>query len=292
MLWPSGDIALARAAARANIPFALSTASNTTMEKVIEASTGETWFQLFPLSPEIMENLISRAESLGIDVLVLTVDVPVNGDRRRDKSNGFQLPFKLTSKFCWDAVLHPQWALGVVQAGIPTLAHMSAQKVSSAERMALLGRNMDASFSWKDLSALRKRWKGKLLVKGLWRADDIDQCGAIGVDGVVISNHGGRQLDDQGAPIGRLNDLPTTTGVEVFLDGGFANGADFAKAIAMGANGVGVGRAVLYGLAANGEDGAYSVIEALKQDFNRTLALLGCPSTALLNSDFIAETHR
>jgi (S)-mandelate dehydrogenase len=275
ILWPDGDLALARAAKRAGVPFALSTASNARIEDVAKVG-GELWFQLYVVHRRLAEGLVARASAVGVNVLVLTVDVAVNGKRERDARNGFSFPFKYTPRTLWDGATHPRWALDFVKHGAPTMANLAAADARDLEaQAALLRREMDATFDWDALKALRDRWPKTLLVKGVLAPEDAERCFSLGVDGVIVSNHGGRQVDSLPAPIDALARMPAAGGY--WVDGGVRRGADIVKAVALGARGVLLGRAALYGLAAAGEEGAFRAIEILKDEIDRTLALIGCP---------------
>jgi len=285
--WPNGDIALARAAAKAGVPFALSTASNATIEDVA-AVGGRLWFQLYVVHRELAANLVRRALEADCEALILTVDVPVNGKRERDLRNGFQMPLRYTPRTIFDILTHPRWAAGILTSGTPKLANLATATASSLEaQTALLRREMDASFCWEDLARLRDAWPRQLIVKGLCTQKDAARCFQMGADAVVVSNHGGRQLDDAPAPISILKGLSGLG--PVLIDGGIRRGSDVVKAIGSGAHGVLVGRSILYGLAASGERGASEAINILVEEIDRTLALVGCPDASRLNNAFVGH---
>jgi len=284
-IWPNGDTALATAAKRAGVPFALSTASNERLETVAKVG-GELWFQLYVVHRELAARLVDRAANAGYAALVLTVDVPVNGKRERDLRNGFQIPFRYSARTILDAVTHPLWTASLLMNGTPTLANLAADNATTLQAQnALLRREMDASFDWDDLARLRDLWPRRLLVKGVCSPEDIARCFAIGADAVVISNHGGRQLDDAVSP---LEILPQVRHLgPVLVDGGVRRGSDIVKAVALGAKAVLIGRSVLYGLAASGEAGASKALSILYEEIDRTLALIGCPAASRLDETFI-----
>jgi len=285
--WPNGDIALARAAAKAGVPFALSTASNATIEDVA-AVGGRLWFQLYVVHRELAANLVRRASEAGCEALILTVDVPVNGKRERDLRNGFQMPLRYTPRTIFDILTHPRWAAGIFMSGPPKLANLATTTASSLEaQTALLRREMDASFSWDDLARLRDVWPRQLVVKGICTPQDAARCFEIGADAVVVSNHGGRQLDDAAAPISIVGDFQGLG--PVLIDGGIRRGSDVVKALASGAHGVLVGRSILYGLAASGEPGASEALNILVEEIDRTLALVGCPDASRLSNAFVGH---
>jgi len=285
---PGGDLMLARAASRAGIPFVLSTASTDSIEEVARNVDGDIWFQLYVLNRSIAELLVARALGAGYHTLVLTVDVPVSGRRLRELRNGFCLPFRLTTRNAVDAVRHPAWIFRQLVHGLPQLANISAgDKSTAAVQAAMLGRHMDASFSWDDVRRLRDRWPHRLLIKGIIRAEDAARCRDIGADGVIVSNHGGRQLEDVAAPLTALPKVIAHGPKVTLLDGGVRDGADVVKAVAAGAQMVLIGRAMLYGLAGGGESGVSRVIESIKQDIDMTLALIGCAAIADVNSGYL-----
>lgn len=288
LFWPNGDLALARAAARHGIPFVLSTASNASVETVASGCDGELWFQLYIVHRTLAESLVRRAASAGCTALVLTVDVPVNGLRERDRRNGFRLPMRYSPALLLDGLRHPRWSWQYLRHGMPRLAHFDGIEAEDpAIRAALLSRRMDASFAWADLAWLRDLWPHRLLVKGLLHPGDVARCAAHGVDGVILSNHGGRQLDACVAPIQALPEAVAASPLPVLVDSGFRRGADVVKAMALGAGAVLLGRAMLYGLAAAGEAGATDVIAMLKDEIDSTLAQVGCPTVAGLSSDIL-----
>ena len=283
VLWPDGDVALARAALRAGIPFALSTASNATIEDVAERAGGELWFQLYVVQRALADRLVRRALTAGYRTLVLTVDVAVNGKRERDLRSGFAIPFRYSPKVLLDAALHPLWSLRQVRHGLPQLANFARADATDVNaQAALMRRQMDASFAWDDLKALRDVWPHTLLVKGVMDAEDAERCVELGVDGVILSNHGGRQLEDVRSPVEVLPEVAARVQAPLLLDSGVRRGADAVKALALGAQAVLLGRAVLYGLAARGEEGASHVLQILAAELDTTLALVGCPEAARL----------
>ncbi|WP_426397293.1 alpha-hydroxy-acid oxidizing protein [Ralstonia sp. R-29] len=288
---PDGDVMLARAAARAGIPFVLSTASNVSLEDLARRSTARLWFQLYVVHREHARALTARALAADYEALVLTTDVTVNGNRIRDLRNGFSVPLRLTPRLALDALTHPAWLTGQLRGGFPTLPNVQTEGAASLEvQAALLQRRMDAGFSWDDLAALRDHWPRKLFVKGILSASDAARCRALGIDGVIVSNHGGRQLADFPAPMDVLSGIAKAAGdtMTIMVDSGFRNGRDVVKALASGAHAVMLGRALLYGLAASGEAGVDDVLSMFRADIDRTLALIGCASAAALGPAHLA----
>jgi (S)-mandelate dehydrogenase len=287
-LWPKGDILLARAAEKAGIPFALSTASNASIEEVAAESKGDLWFQLYIVQRKLAEQMVRRAEAAGYSTLVLTTDVGVNGNRERDLRNNFGLPMRYTPGLIYDGVTHPRWSLGFMLNGMPQFGNFVSADSSNVEMQAtLMHRQMDASFSWDDFNWLRKLWPCKLLVKGIMRPDDAERCIAAGADGVILSNHGGRQLDAAVSPLDVLAESRARISAPILIDSGFRRGTDIVKALALGANSVMLGRAPLYGLAAAGEVGVEHVLRLLKDEVDRTLAQIGCASANQLSPDYV-----
>jgi len=287
-LWPQGDLALARAATHAGIPFVLSTASNLSIEDLARHCDGELWFQLYVIHREIAQAMVLKALHAGYTTLVLTTDVAVNGYRERDLHNRFKMPMRYTPKVMLEGCLHPRWSFDLLRHGMPQLANFASTQASSLEmQAALMSRQMDASFDWRALKWLRDLWPHKLLVKGLLSAEDADRCIAHGADGVILSNHGGRQLDCAISPMEVLADSVAKIGKPVLIDSGFRRGSDIVKALALGAEAVLLGRATLYGLAARGETGVKEVLALIKTDIDRTLAQIGCPDVASLSPAYL-----
>jgi len=288
LFWPHGDVAAARAAARAGVPYVLSTASSSTLEAVAQVG-GNLWFQLYVIERGLADSLVDRALAAGYRHLVLTTDVPVSGRRERDLRNGFSLPMRWRLGTVWDVVRHPRWLLQMARHGAPQLANLAAAAATSGTQAqaALLQRRMDASFAWEDLRRLRRRWPHALWLKGILHADDARRACAEGVDGVIVSNHGGRQLDGAMASLDALPEVVEAAGGRpVLLDGGVRRGVDVVKAMASGARGVLMGRLPMYGLAAGGEAGVAAALELVRQDVDRTLALLGCDDVARLGPEW------
>jgi (S)-mandelate dehydrogenase len=287
-LWPNGDILLARAAEKAGIPFVLSTASNASIEEVPAASKGDLWFQLYIVQRKLAEQMVRRAEAAGYSTLVLTTDVGVNGNRERDLRNNFGLPLRYTPRLIYDGVTHPRWSLGFMLNGMPQFGNFVTADSSNVEVQAtLMHRQMDASFTWDDFNWLRKLWPRTLLVKGIMRPDDAERCIDAGADGVILSNHGGRQLDAAVSPLDVLAESRARISAPILVDSGFRRGTDIVKALALGANAVLLGRAPLYGLAATGEAGVDHVLRLLKDEVDRTLAQIGCALASQLSPDYV-----
>jgi len=292
---PDGDIILAKAAARAGVPFVLSTASTSTVEEVVAASRGEVWFQLYVLNPEAARRLAVRAWNAGCRTLVLTVDVAVNGERLRDRRNGFGVPLRYSPRLIADAARHPAWTIRQLRHGLPELAHFRAEDGSGADAVAaqaaLMQRKMDAGFDWGGLAQLRAEWPGTLLVKGILRSDAAATCARLGVDGVIVSNHGGRQLEQSIAALHAVDAVVSAVDVPVLMDGGVRSGADALVALARGARGVLIGRPFLYALAAGGSEGVDAMFAMLRRQFDTAQALAGCPRADRAQADLTLARH-
>lgn len=270
-----GDILLARAASRLGIPFALSTASNNSIEEVAKASNGDLWFQLYVMNRDFADQLVDRALAANFSHLVLTVDVAMGGKRERDERNNFVMPFRFRPKTIVDILRHPRWLWHVGRHGAPSMANLAVDTATDPNtQAALLSRKMDASFDWDDLKRLRDRWPRRLLVKGILHPKDAERAIALGVDAIVISNHGGRQLDIAPAPIDVLPGF-SSINAPILMDSGIRRGSDIVKALSLGASAVMIGRAALFGLAVGGEQGVVDVVELLRTEIDRTQVLLG-----------------
>lgn len=287
-----GDLKLARAAEQAGIPFALSTASNMSIEEIARRSGGEHWFQLYVMQRDLADAFTRRAWDCGYRTLVLTTDVAVNGNRERDLRNHFGVPARYTPRTLLDGATHPFWSIDFLLHGVPQLANfVSAQANDVNAQAALMSRQMDGSFDWDALAQLREGWRGNLIVKGILRPEDAQKCATLGADGIILSNHGGRQLDGAIAPIECLPAVRAATNLPVLVDSGFRRGEDIVKALCLGASAILIGRATLYGLAARDERGVTAVLDLLRAEMDRTLALIGRASIADLKPDDLWSPH-
>lgn len=285
-----GDINIARAAAAAGIPYTLSSTATASIEQIANAAPGRLWFQAYILrNKPFLDALIERARAADYEALVITVDLPVGGKRERDFRNDFSVPFRFTPKNIIDFAQHPRWLASILRHGMPVMENLvglDTQATSATAIASSVGRNYDPSFNWDDLQKIRDHWPRKLIVKGILNPYDAVRVANIGCDALVVSNHGGRQLD---GAVATLDALPSVVAavngrIPVLLDGGVRRGSDIVKALALGAQGVMLGRATLYGAAAAGEAGASRAIAILKDELIRTMQLSGVRS--------IAEAHR
>ncbi len=292
LAWRDGDLALARAAAQAGVPFAMSTVSMSLVEDIAQAARGRLWLQAYVFRERrITEAIIARARAAGVECVMLTSDFPVAGKRERDWRTGLLPSQRFTLATRLDMLLHPRW-LATVATRRPRFVNVERELAPGRDVNAFVGHGMfDPSFRWEDVRRFRELWPGKLLLKGVLRADDAERAAAAGVDGIVLSNHGGRQLDGAISGLEALPDIRRAVGgrVALFVDGGVRRGSDIAKAVALGAQGVILGRAPVYGLAAGGMAGAARALAILADEFDRTLALTGSPDVAALNADLIAR---
>lgn len=281
LFWPDADVHLARAAHRAGLPFVLSTASTSLLEEVRAAGAGELWLQLYvQRDRRIAEHLMDRAWGSGYTALFLTVDVPVHGNRDHDKRNGFQLPLRPSGRLLLDLAAHPGWCWRMLRGGGPQLKNLAVSsnaRENITEQASALSRQMDLALTWDDIDWLRRRWRGRIVIKGIQTLADARRAKARGVDGIVLSNHGGRQLECAPCPLEVLPEVAAELGqsLDVLVDGGVRRGSDIAKAVALGARAVLLGRAPLYGLAGRGPGGAGEVLAILRAELENTLRLLG-----------------
>ena len=279
---PQGELAVARAAARAGLPYTLSTLATRSIEDVRAVSEGRLWFQVYVWRDRgLVKEMVARAGAAGYEALMLTVDTPVLGRRERDVRRGFSLPPKIGLGTIVDGAVHPAWTWAFVRSEPIRFANVAGQDVgdgSSAVSLAdYINSQFDPSLSWRDLEWLRSIWDGPIVVKGIQTVADAVLAADAGVEAIALSNHGGRQLDTAPAPFDLVAPVADAVGdrVEILCDGGVRRGSDVVKAVAAGARACMAGRAYLYGLGAAGERGVDQVLSLLDTDVRRTMALLG-----------------
>ena len=281
LVWPRGEAAAAAAASNAGIPFTVSTASSCSIEEVRAAAQGQLWLQLYLWRDrDVTGSLVDRARDAGYDALCLTVDVPLSGARERDLRNGMTIPPKIRMKNSLGVLSRPRWMRKMAGAPV-TFANVSdGHRGRTMALGAYVNSQLNPSASWDDLRWLREKWKGTLIIKGVLDPVSARRMVDEGVDAVIVSNHGGRQLDGAIPAIAALPDIVAAVSgrVPVLMDGGVRRGTDVLKAVALGASACLVGRPYLWGLAVAGEEGVSRVIELLRTEIDRDLALLGTPT--------------
>ena len=284
LAWPQADIAIARAAAAFGIPYTLSTMSTTSIETMARAVQGELWFQLYVLKDHAFnDQLVDRARSAGYGALVVTVDLQAGGKRERDLRNGITVPLRFSMRQVLSGIAHPGWALQMLRGGSPQFENVRGymgQQSANLTIAAKVGQSLDPAYGWNDLAKLRERWKGKLLIKGVEHPEDASRLVALGVDGIWVSNHGGRQLDGAVASADALPAIVSEVAgkIPLLIDSGVRRGVDILKARILGAQVVAVGRAVLYGAAAGGEAGAKHALQILIDELRLSMTLSGVAS--------------
>ncbi|GAA3282225.1 alpha-hydroxy acid oxidase [Nesterenkonia halobia] len=290
LMQTEGEIAGAGSAGAAGIPFSLSTLGTSSIEDVKQANPdGRNWFQLYVMRDRsISFGLVDRAAAAGFDTLLFTVDTPVAGSRRRDKRNGFSIPPQLSLGTVLNAIPRPWWWWDFLTTPPLEFASLSSTGGTVGE---LLNSAMDPTIDVEDLREIRDRWPGRLVVKGVQTVEDAKKLTDLGVDGLVLSNHGGRQLDRAPVPFHLLPEVVREVGddVEVIVDTGIMHGADVVAALALGADFALVGRAYLYGLMAGGRRGVDRAVELLSEEVERTMKLLQVTSVAELEPDHVTQ---
>jgi isopentenyl diphosphate isomerase/L-lactate dehydrogenase-like FMN-dependent dehydrogenase len=292
LAWPQADIAIARAALAHGIPYTLSTMSTTSIERMARAVQGTLWFQLYVLKDQDFNlQLIDRAQAHGYGALVVTVDLQAGGKREKDYRNGISIPLRPSWRLLRDGLTHPAWAWQLMRGGLPQFENVAGYGGMADNGLpiaARVGQSLDDAFNWEKLARMRDRWQGPLLVKGVEHPADAKRLVAMGVDGIWISNHGGRQLDGALATADALplvaQAVPDTP---LIIDSGVRRGVDLFKARAMGATGVAVGRAALYGAAVAGEAGAFRALQILIDELKLSMKLSGASSWTQLGPDWV-----
>ena len=288
------DLMLAEAAKAANIPFIMSGASTASIEALGQLAPEHAWYQLYGARDrKVSEDMIRRAREAGLSTLVLTVDVPIGSKRERNLRNGFIRPYKLKPSIALEALRHPAWIADYLRhGGMPYLDNWvpyAKQGASVNEVADYLATQTPSVQTWQDLETYRRLWPRKLVVKGIMHIDDARRAAEMGVDGIMVSNHGGRQLDRAPSPLEVLLPITQAVGskVSVMFDSGVRRGSDIVIARCLGARFVFVGRATLYGCAAGGVKGARRAIDILRDEIDRVMAQIGCPSFDQLGPDWL-----
>lgn len=299
----NGDILAARAADRHETRYVLSTVSSWSIEEVAAASGTSQFFQLYPRAGEVGAALMKRAWNAGMRVMVVTVDVPVRGNREGERRLGLAVPPVLTPRRALDVAAHPRWAYGLLrhqriaarnlgadQTADQTTARPPSGLAEAVESVDIQTRQlMQPTLDWDDLAWIREQWKGPLYIKGILDPEDAKRAVALGLDGVIVSNHGGRQLDFTSAALDALPGIVAAVGdrAEILLDGGVRRGTDVVKALALGARAVLIGRPYLYGMAVDGERGVVRILDILREEIDRALVLMGVQNVHELDPSWL-----
>ncbi len=297
LFWPGADMALARAAVDQNVPYIMSGHATATVENAAKAAPEHCWFQLYPAKdPDITRDIVARAADAGLETLVVTVDVPTEPKRERDLRNKFEMPMRMRPSVILDGLLHPFWTARYLGAGgLPTMANWApyAREGADATAVALFAEAQGCpTVSWADLEEIRTNWPGKLVLKGVLSGDDARQAADKGVDGLIVSNHGGRESDRLPAPLDVLpHVLEAAPDLSVMVDGGIRRGADIVTALCLGARFVFVGRPIVYGLTVNGCEGVKRALAILQDEMVTTMRQIGRTSVSDLDRSVVYDTH-
>ncbi|MGA0829659.1 MAG: alpha-hydroxy acid oxidase [Flavobacteriaceae bacterium] len=295
LIWPGAPELLAKAATTHNLPFILSTVSTASIERIAQITEGKAWFQLYnPADDALREDLLSRAEQAGIELLVLLSDVPSFGYRHKDIRNGLSMPPKMTLRNLLQILNHPQWALSTLAKGQPefqTLKPYMPKNLSLSQLGAFMNQTFSGKLTEEKIAPIRDRWKGKLVLKGVASGEDAAIAAKLGFDGLIVSNHGGRQIDAGESSIRSLDRVLSAVDpkqLTVMLDSGLRSGPDIARALARGASFTFMGRPFMYGVAALGAKGPDHTIELLRRQLQQVLEQLCCERPGELH-EFLAQ---
>ena len=295
MMWPGAEMALAKAAQRSNIPYVLSTFSTTLLEDITKAAPDVCWFQLYvPKKLDVTEELVVRVKQAGFKVLVVTLDIPVGAKRNREVKNDLKLPFKFTPRIVWQSMLRPLWAIEQLRHGPPDFVNVLPYKQNADLGLAeFITDFMVPGVTLERIEHIRKLWDGPLVLKGIqYERNAIDAMQA-GVDGIIVSNHGGRQLDCAPSSIAAMKSQPAKVKekLTIMMDGGIRTGLAVVRARALGAEFTFSGRSFFYGMAALGPMGATHVIEIFRDEITRTLKQLGCSSFGDMDGSWLCDSQ-
>lgn len=294
-LFRSGaDLLLAKAAAETNIPFVMSGAATASIEAAARVAPAHTWYQLYcARDRKITEDLIRRANDAGLGALVVTVDIPISSKRERNLRNGFVLPLRLRPGIIAEALTHPGWMAEYLWHGSPRFENWVPYAGSSSRTNRFFAEQTPATVTWRDLESFRRLWPRNFVLKGIMHPDDAARAVQSGVDGIWVSNHGGRQLDRAPSALEALAAIRVAVGgrVTLMLDGGVQRGADIVTALCLGAQFVFVGRATLYGMVAGGLPGVRRAITILNDEIDRVMAQIGCSSLTQLDAASLATKN-
>ncbi len=288
-----GEILAAQAAEEAGVPFTLSTMSVCSIEDVAENTKKPFWFQLYVMRDrDFVNDLIDRAKAAGCSALMLTADLQILGQRHNDLRNGLSTPPKFTPKHVWQMATRPQWCLGMLGTKRRTFRNIAGHAKGVTDLSSLgkwTAEQFDPRLSWADVAWIKERWGGKLIIKGILDVEDAKMAAATGADAIIVSNHGGRQLDGAPSSISVLPEIVEAVGdrIEIHLDGGIRSGQDVLKAVCLGAKGVYIGRPFLYGLGAGGREGVKLALDIIRKELDITLALCGKRDIAQAGKDML-----
>jgi L-lactate dehydrogenase (cytochrome)/(S)-mandelate dehydrogenase len=294
------DLMIAAAAAEANVPYVMSSTSNASIEEAVKIAPGNTWFQIYTTrNRDISMDLVRRAIDAGVEVLLVTIDVPISVRRERNMRNGFSRPLKMTPSIVLEAMAHPGWVFSYyLNGGTPMMGNFQPylEKGAPADKVAdLYGtQTPNPGQTWALVEAVREAWPGKLIIKGVLHPDDARRAVAAGADGLLVSNHGGRQLDRAPAPIEMLPQIRSAVGgdLPIIVDSGIRRGADIIVARCLGATMGFVGRPAMFGVAASGKEGVTKMMSILRAQLDTNLGQLGCPRFVDLGPEYLrADAH-
>jgi L-lactate dehydrogenase (cytochrome) len=289
---PEGELAVARAAAAAGLPYTLSTMSTRSIEEVAAVSDGSKWFQVYVWRDRgLVKDMLQRAAASGYEAIMITVDTAVLGRRERDVRAGFTMPPRLGPGTLIDGALHPAWTWAFVRSDPITFANVAGHGGDAVSLSGYVAQQFDPSLSWSDIEWFRANWDGRIVIKGIQTVDDAQLAVEHGIDGIALSNHGGRQLDGAPPPIELVAPVKDKVGdaITIICDGGIRRGSDIVKAVALGADACMIGRAYLYALGAAGETGVTWLLRNLRAGAERTLVLVGATSLADLTPDLVVR---
>lgn len=291
MMWPGAELALATAAQRNNIPYILSTFSTTELDKIARAAPDVSWFQLYvPRKVDVMKDLLARVRAAGFKALVVTLDIPVGAKRNRELKNGLKLPFSFTPKIVWECMTHPNWTIDTLVHGQPDFVNVLRYKEGANQGLAQFITDFNMQGVTRErIEMIRDLWDGPLILKGVQYEQDIRDAMDIGIDGIIVSNHGGRQLDAAPSSVSSLRalSLEARAKMEVMVDCGIRTGMDVVRATALGAGMTFSGRSFFWGMGAMGQKGASQVIEIFRDEIDRSLKQLGCSSVDAMDQSWL-----
>jgi isopentenyl diphosphate isomerase/L-lactate dehydrogenase-like FMN-dependent dehydrogenase len=297
LCWHEGELALAKAATKAGVPCTLATGSITPLEKLAENTDGRLWYQLYMWRDrDLSYSMVKRARDAGFETLIMTVDTGLGGNREHNKRNGFGMPFRFSMKNVPDLMCHPGWVAGVIGRYVLSTGFPRHENYPDGWRKPIITRQAKGKamrgedMTWDDLDKIREMWPGNLVVKGILRPDDALRAVAKGADGIVVSNHGGRNMDSAAATLDVLSSVVEAVGdkTTVILDSGIRRGNDIVKALAYGAKAVMAGRPTLWGTAVAGEAGATHALDLIRNEFLQTMGYIGCARVADIGADVLA----